>query len=115
MRKDRKDDSYVPDMPPVTADYLLGYFYEIGPTIVGAMGEGPLTHGELAAWQAGVGLKLAPWEVRFLRRLSIEYLNQSQKAEKADCLSPWDADAERRDLGEVARSMKASIEELAQL
>lgn len=71
------------------ADYLLSYLWEIGPTLVAGMGSGPITHLELRAWQANSGIELQPWETRVLRRLSIEYLITAQKAEKADCVAPW--------------------------
>lgn len=84
-------------MPDVDAEYLIDYLFEIGPTMAGGMGEAPLSHGELAAWQANVGIDLQPWEVRFLRNLSIEYLSQAQKSDKPDCPPPYGT-AERRAL-----------------
>lgn len=78
-----------PDMPPCDAPHLLGYLFEIGPTLAAGMGEGPLTHGEIASWQANTGIELQAWEARLLRRLSIDYLNQSHKARARDCPPPW--------------------------
>ena len=67
------------------AGYLIGYLYAVGPT----MGGGPITHGELRAWMDLNGVELQPWEVRFLRRLSNEYLIESHRATKRDCAPPW--------------------------
>lgn len=83
-------ESYMPEMPPVEGGgYLLGYLWEIGPTIAAGMGAGPITHQELRAWQDNTGVVLQPWEARFLRRLSLEYLSAAHKAEKGHCPAPW--------------------------
>ncbi len=57
--------------------------------MAGGMGSSPLTHQEIGEWQRNIGLKLTPWECRSLRKLSIEYLNESQRATKRDCIAPW--------------------------
>ena len=87
--KGRHSDDYAPDMPPIDARYLIDYLYEVGPTVGGPMGECPLTHAELRAWQDNVGIEVQPWEARFLRRLSIEYLTQAQAATKPQCPPPY--------------------------
>lgn len=78
------------ELPPLDCcEYLLGYLYEIGPTMAAGMGEAPLSNLELFAWQANIGIQLAPWELRFLRGLSHEYLAQSQKSEDPACPAPF--------------------------
>ena len=69
--------------------YLIGYLNEVGPTMAGAMGECPLTHGELRDWQENIGLSLAPWEVRILHRLSFDHLLQAQQSKKPECPPPF--------------------------
>jgi hypothetical protein len=83
------------------AGYLLEYLWDVGPTMSGSMGEGPLTHSELQAYQANTGLELTCWEAETLRRLSMEYMNQSQLATKRDCLPPWTDGAPVQSLVEV--------------
>jgi len=79
-------------MPPLDGvAHLLGYLYELGPTMAAGMGAGPITYSEIRAWMESVGVDLQPWEVRILRRLSLIYLNESHKAEKRDCPAPWRA------------------------
>lgn len=78
-----------PEMPPCDAPHLVAWLFEIGPTQPAGMGEGPLTHGELASWQANTGITLQSWEARLLRRLSLDYLDQSHKARARDCPAPW--------------------------
>lgn len=81
-------------MPPLPGlEYLLNLLFEIGPVMSGAMGAGPLTHGEIEAAQRNLGIRLSPWECRTLRRLSIEYLNEQHRAEKRDAKAPWTPEA----------------------
>lgn len=80
----------MPELPPAgVGAYLIAYLFEVGPTLTGAMGPIPLTHEELRAWQDDMGLQLAPWECRFLRRLSVEYMAELHHAEKPDRPAPW--------------------------
>jgi len=81
---------FEPDMPPVNAaEHLVAYLFEIGPTMPGGMGAAALTHGEILAWCALTGIQLLPWEARCIRRLSVDYLVESRRAEKRECLAPW--------------------------
>lgn len=79
-----------PAMPPQPrAAHMLGWLFDAGPTQSGAMGDAPLGHAELAAWQANSGVVLQAWQASCLRRLSGEYLAQRQQAEQPDCPPPW--------------------------
>lgn len=116
LRKDHEDDLYQADMPPLEgAGYLIGYLFEVGPTMAAGMGAGPVTHEELRAWMDLTGIELEPWEVRFLRRLSYEYLAESDRAEKRDCPDPWKSADNAPDLSVVANSLQQSLMELANL
>lgn len=78
------------EMPPVDqGEYLIGYLYELGPTVATGMGAGPITFAELVAWQAARGFEIEPWEARLLRRLSVDYLAESHRATQRDCQPPW--------------------------
>lgn len=79
------------EMPPCEALHLVGYLFEIGPTVAAGMGEGPLSHGEIDAFQRNTGIDLTAWEARTLRRLSQDYVAQSQKSTVRDCPAPWEA------------------------
>lgn len=75
-----------PPLPPMgAAGHLVGYLFEVGPVGYGAMGPVPLSHSELAAWQANTGIELNAWEARALRRLSMDYLAASNAATAPDC------------------------------
>lgn len=85
-----KADGLEPEYPEVgAAEYLITYLFEVGPIMAAGMGSGPITHEELAAWQRNTGVDLQSWESRMLRRLSIDYLNESHRATKADCPAPY--------------------------
>ena len=77
-------------MPPCPAPYLIGYLFEMGPPVAAGMGQGPLTHAEMVAWQQNVGVELHPWEARFIRQLSVEYLNESALATDPERPAPWE-------------------------
>lgn len=112
MRKDRNDPQYHPDMPPVDTEYLLGYLWEVGPTMAAGGYPGPVTHQELHKWMALTGIDLHPWQVRFLRRLSGEYIAESQRAEKFDCPAPWKLET---DPAVASRNLKHHFRNLANL
>lgn len=89
MRKEHKDgDDFEPEMPEVDAEYLLAYLFEMGPTMSAGGYPSRLTCEEIQAWQNLSGVELEPWESRFLRRLSGEYLLEGFRARKADCPEP---------------------------
>lgn len=75
-----------PDLPPIgAAGHLVGYLFDAGPVSHGSMGPVPLSHADLAAWQANTGIELQAWEARGLRKLSTAYVAASQDAQQADC------------------------------
>lgn len=105
-------------MPPIEheAQYLIGYLFEIGPTQAGGMGAAPLSHAELQAWQHNTGIELQAWEARLLKRLSTEYLIESQQATRPDQPPPWaDAPYIKTAPNLVAQRMQAGIKGLAKL
>lgn len=95
MRKDRGEPEYYPETPPLDrAEYLLGWFYQVGPSQSGGLGEGPLSFGEMESWARMTGAHVTPWDVGLLRRLSVEYLQERHRATKADAEPPWKAETD---------------------
>lgn len=84
-----KDDGIEPDLPEISAEYLIAYLWDAGPALPGAAGPVPLTHSELLAWQENTGIVLAPWETRMLRRLSADYISESGAATKPNAKPPF--------------------------
>lgn len=88
-------------LPPAgLASHLVDYLFEVGPVAHGGMGPVPISHGEIAHWQANTGVALTAWEARGLRRLSQEYLAAMQAGEDPECPPPWvdNSAQERRQL-----------------
>ena len=99
-----------PVMPPVTHRYLIGWWLEIGPTVMAGMGEGPIGWQDIEAWQRLTANRLEPWEALALRRLSRDYLNQQHEARRPDCAPPYtevESIAEVRD--KVADQFRAMV------
>lgn len=84
------DADIEPEMPELAwGRHLIDYLLEVGPVMAAGMGSAPITFTELSNWQEQVGLRLTPWEVRTLRRLSLEYNSESQLATKPDRDPPF--------------------------
>lgn len=105
----------VPDMPPNPAPYITEWLLEIGPTVPTGMGSGPIGWRDMEAWSSLTGSGLQPWEARLIRRLSLEFLAWTHKAEKPDCPAPWvtvdDATAANREA--VARKVSNAFRAMA--
>jgi hypothetical protein len=61
-----------PDLPD-GCEYLIGWLYDVGPALPGAMGFVPLTYSELRAWSELQQISISPWEAGTLRELSAAY------------------------------------------
>lgn len=115
-RKDLDDPGHEPDMPEVEAGaYLLNYLWEIGPTMSAGGYPGPITHEEIAAWSSLTGIELEPWESRFIRKLSVEYLDENYRAQKRERPAPSRKHAVGYDRRVVAMSLQQTLKSLADL
>lgn len=92
------------DYPECAADYLARYLFEIGPTLVAGMSDGPITFSEVQAWQVGTGVDLSSWESITLRRLSLDYLSQSVKSKAPGCQAPFSSEKMQASIRRVAES-----------
>ncbi len=81
-----------PRLPDAPLPYLIEYLFEVGPTESGGLGPAPLSHQELAAWQSNMRRRLQPWEISMLRRLSVQWIVEAQRAEDPDAPPPWDGE-----------------------
>jgi len=80
------DENYWPELPPLRRGaYLVDYLWDAGPL----EGEHQLSHTEMQNYQRNTGVSLHPWEVRVVRRLSAEYLNEMRAAEDKLRDAPW--------------------------
>ena len=88
---------------------MIGYLFEIGPASSTGMGSAPIAFLEILAWMSLTGIALTAWEARSLRRLSVEYVSESRKAEKIDAQPPWKAP----DAKPVPTALQLSLRALA--
>lgn len=97
-RLDRmKKDRIVPKMPPNPAPHIIDRLVEIGLTEAAGMSASPLSWREIMEWQRATGHDLPPWELKLLRKLSVEYLAESRRAESENCPPPWRAPVTQRE------------------
>lgn len=90
-------DGIAPKMPPNPAPHLINRLIEIGITETTGMGPAPLSWREIEAWQHATNVRMAPWEARLIRQLSIAYIAQGRKAESENCPAPWRTEVTRRE------------------
>ena len=101
-------ERYLPEMPPIDGGaYLVQYLLEIGPIAGEGMGIGAITHEAIRAWQDNLGVELAPWECRFLRRLSQEYVTESHRATKRDAPAPYEVPGEKPQVTDAQAALRA--------
>lgn len=87
-----EEEGITPDFPQVYAFYLIEYLVEIGPCFNIGMGLSVVPQFEIEAWQRNTAIKLSPWEVLTIRRLSAEYRNQTEKSKERLCPAPYSRD-----------------------
>jgi len=78
-----------PPLPELTARHVYDWLMEAGPIQNGAMGQAPLSWGEIDRWASGTSTRLSAWDRRMLRRLSTEYLSELHAAEDHTRPAPW--------------------------
>jgi hypothetical protein len=114
--KERDDGVETVEMPACDAVYVIGYLFEIGPAVNNGFGRSSITQLEIEAFQRNTGIELESWEARLLKRLSIEYINESLAAVKEDRSSPWiDAPYYKAPPNIIAQRLKQAMRDLAKL
>lgn len=93
-----KADKIDPQMPPNPAPHFIDWLVEIGLTESTGMGNVPLSWASIHWWQVVTSITLSPWEARLIRKLSVEYLAESRRAEEAGCPAPWKTARSQREI-----------------
>lgn len=104
-----KRSGVTPRMPPNPAPYLTARLVEIGLTEAAGLGAAPLSWREIMEWQRATGVELAPWEARLLRRLSVEYLAESRRAELETCPPPWRTEPTQAEMDAEEAALRAVL------
>lgn len=71
------------------AGHIIDYLYEFGPAIQSGGQTGPADFGEIESWANMTGIDLLPWESLALRRLSVAFVREAEKAKDPKCPAPW--------------------------
>lgn len=108
IKKSGKPD---PEMPTTDCEFIVGYLYDIGPT----MGDQAISHQEIESWQRNTGIDLDSWQARTLHRLSVEYLVEAHNAKRRDCPPPWAAPDLPPVVSVKTEDLKQSLRALANL
>ena len=99
-------------MPECEAQYIIEQLFNVGITL----GDHATTHGEIESYQRNIGIRLTPWEVLTIKRLSEAYLSESYKAREPDSETPWaDAPEYMTRAYRIAMRSKLSIRKLAEI
>lgn len=82
-------DGGVIRLPDPGLEYVVATLIEVGPTMTTGMGAAPLSYEEIRAYQETRGIRLTSWEALTLRRLSLEWLIEAERAKDPDAAAPW--------------------------
>lgn len=111
-REDLEKQNFEVAMPECDAQYILEHLFNIGITL----GDGAITHGEIESYQRNIGIRLNPWEILTIKRLSETYLSESHKARDINAETAWqDAPEYMSSSYRNAIRSKAAIRKLAEL
>jgi len=89
-----KKDGIPIQMPPSPAPHIIDRLVEIGLTDADGA---PISWLAINEWQRATCVHLAPWEARLIRRLSVEYVAESRRAESENAAPPWRTDVTPRE------------------
>ena len=108
-REQLKRNRIPPPLPPNPAPHIVDRLVEIGLTEAAGMGAGPLSWAAIVAWQTATGVRLPPWEARLIRRLSLDYVAESHRAEDETCVAPWRAAVSKAEIDSEAARLCAVL------
>lgn len=99
-------------MPECDAQYILDHLFSIGITL----GDSAVTHGEIESYQNNIGIRLNPWEILTIKRLSETYLSELHKAREVNAKTAWQDAPDYMSLSyRCALRSKAAVRKLAEL
>jgi hypothetical protein len=108
-----KDNGGTPLMPEVDAEYLIGYWQDLGLISSNGMGATSLTASEIMAWTRLSAVELEPWEFNCIRQMSQHYASSLHNSENPDEPPPFGSLAQEFDRtvvgSKVTNAFKAFI------
>lgn len=101
-------ESYMPEMPPVEDGmYLIDILQEFGPVKAGPMSMVPIEVVDVDAYCRRF-VDLAPWETRWLLRMSQAYASELSAASDPQRPPPWMPDPDEMTFEQRERIAKAA-------
>lgn len=92
-------------MPLCDAEYLIGYWNDLGLCSAGGMGAISLSAAEIYSWAQLSAVELEPWEFQALRQMSQGYVSMIHQGEEPECLPPYGAKVNEFDRGVVQKKI----------
>ncbi len=92
-------------MPPVDADYLIGYWHDMGLVSSNGMGAASLSALEIDAFCRLSAVELEPWEFKALREMSQNYASYLHLGENPSQLPPYGSLTEEYDREVVGKKV----------
>jgi len=83
----REEDAEFPELP--LRAYLAEWLMDIGRVMQGGMGPVALSHSEIRAWAANVGLKFEGDEAMWLQKMSAAYAGEISESNGNDTPQPF--------------------------
>ncbi len=83
-----REQGIAPPDPFAEMPQIVEWLMEIGPIEASSAGRAPLSWGAINEWCIGSGADLAPWQRRLIRRLSVAFAAETQRAENPDAPHP---------------------------
>ncbi len=102
----------VPDMPVIRTPWIIDTLMEVGPSEAGAMGQVPLSWASIDHWQSCIGAEIPPWVCRLIRRLSVEFVAEGQRATETDCPAAWTGAADDSNRRTISRKVSHAFRAL---
>ena len=79
-----------PDFPELPfRGYLVEWLLEVGPVMQGGMGPVALSHLEIQAWAANIGLTFEGNEAQWLQKMSAVYSAELSESNGTDTSQPY--------------------------
>jgi hypothetical protein len=98
-----------PLMPPCDAQYMIGYWHDLGLYSSGAMGALQISSIEIKAWAELSAVELDPWEFNCLRQMSKNYIQSLHDSESVTAPPPFGTITQEFDRNVVQQKITSSF------
>jgi hypothetical protein len=104
-----KNAGGTPLMPHCDAEYIIGYWQDLGLCSSGAMGAVSISSQEIDAWARLSAVELNPWEFSALRQMSQNYVSSLHLSEDPATPPPYGTLAQEFDRNVVEKKITTAF------